>query len=706
MAWHSDEHSLTHNLPVLLTLVMPLILDKLSCVASNKRKNGYFFRYRKHKQSKKEGEGNAMPWVKFTCPPISFAASQHLSVSDDILVANAICGALNDACLASTSSDTTLDMVPSASFLFQNLKSLDWTRDTRDEVRRCVDRALTRLHPAIDSRACASSQCLVFHARQNGEHRATLQFTEMPFTSRITPFSVEGNSFVTRSTPDEAQQLMDQILAKEKHRREETKIRRQLADALLQRSFNEWMHISSCKSVFDFPSDKKRRGTLHVEPRGIVFSARIVAILGHCQALLALQLDAESCCKAASGYFAVGHVPTPSCVPTGAASTKPQKRLRNDDEQHDSFGPIGTHLIDVLGQRNVLLVDLAAEQMVVTVTAYKVFVNRNGSVEFDDCVVSGTQERCNTMTEVTAAITESCVRSKARQESFSRTLSQLQAAEVEGIQKFSKGLMDATTVYFGKSKSGNREMMKFLAAHHPLGKGAEEGVVKSGTVLQQDEGAIVEYKAGVNVWDDSNAEGERWKNKSNAERLRHTVGAFANTLGGFLVVGVNNDGVVEGQAAVDEDGKIDVRLSGFCPAMVHGAVTMKEYRVTQASDAPKTLPAGWWKSTTASTSSPSTSKQRLLRVVRVEKGTAPFYCAATGVWPSVRLTASTVAMPTTVALQRIMMQLPLADTHDKFFTLVKGSVGEPVRNTGEGDSEGEKRNDVAMRADLVAQWIQ
>ncbi|KPA80981.1 hypothetical protein ABB37_04368 [Leptomonas pyrrhocoris] len=161
------------------------------------------------------------------------------------------------------------------------------------------------------------------------------------------------------------------------------------------------------------------------------------------------------------------------------------------------------------------------------------------------------------------------------------------------------------------------------------------------------------------------------------ERLRNTIAAMAACRGGLILIGVADDGHIVGHAKQLEVGK-HLRTSGFCPAMVKDAVQVKELRwlekaredATAVLDAPakRAMPENWWKthganSTAGSDASSSLNKaeraaaDRVITVISVEKGQAPFYATSKNTPPYQRGCASTVVMPTVVLARRLMKEL-------------------------------------------------
>ncbi|CCW60944.1 unnamed protein product [Phytomonas sp. EM1] len=179
------------------------------------------------------------------------------------------------------------------------------------------------------------------------------------------------------------------------------------------------------------------------------------------------------------------------------------------------------------------------------------------------------------------------------------------------------------------------------------------------------------------------------------ERIRHTIAAMASTMGGVLCVGVTDEGEVVGH----ERGEVVqmLRTTGFCPAMVAGSVVAKELPVlnvvstrnastTELATSIKAMPKDWWKMPSTSLSAAylgeGEGSQRVaheggdderrcggevgmtlqahfgkvVTVITVSKGSAPFYASGRAVLPYLRGCASTVRMPALVMARRLAEQ--------------------------------------------------
>lgn len=184
-----------------------------------------------------------------------------------------------------------------------------------------------------------------------------------------------------------------------------------------------------------------------------------------------------------------------------------------------------------------------------------------------------------------------------------------------------------------------------------------------------------------------------------AERLRHTMSAMASTLGGVICIGVSDEGCTVGQP--QGEARAALRTSGFCPAMAHNAVTVREVRVLAppptksvhgdssggerakrnreeegGNGEPRArMPKDWWKtpahsligSPQAAGVGPTTAAlppqvartepQRVVTVISVARGTAPFYMSGSSTLPYLRGCASTMSMPVRVMWERVLHEL-------------------------------------------------
>eukprot|EP00796_Vickermania_ingenoplastis_P008665 gene8665-6091_t len=181
-------------------------------------------------------------------------------------------------------------------------------------------------------------------------------------------------------------------------------------------------------------------------------------------------------------------------------------------------------------------------------------------------------------------------------------------------------LTDTTAVRFKKLRGGS-------AAQAP------PAVHTWRDVLPLRESATVEFKQVVHTAVDGAGRA------STHDRLRHTVAAMASTLGGLVVVGVTD----AGEAVGHSPGAVlaHMRLTGFCPAMVKDSVSIRELPVLQEGGGLR----------------PSEQQRKVITVITVQKGQAPFYSVSRESLPYRRGCASTTPMPILVMTLRLFTQL-------------------------------------------------
>ncbi|KAG5475379.1 hypothetical protein LSCM1_03492 [Leishmania martiniquensis] len=237
-------------------------------------------------------------------------------------------------------------------------------------------------------------------------------------------------------------------------------------------------------------------------------------------------------------------------------------------------------------------------------------------------------------------------------------------------------LSDSVSVRFGKLRG---------AARVPV-----PDVRTTADVAQLEECHNVEFKAKVGLKTKGSFGGADSPKGCppvlmDAERLRHTMAAMASCRGGVILLGVTDDGRILGHAN-QLDAVRQLRTSGFCPAMVKGTVQVKELRCLGVSghvgsareagsseshdngaspSAQRVMPANWWKGSvtpglpnaSAEVGGGASPGDRIITVVTVQKGQAPFYATAKHTPPYQRGCASTTMMPVVVVARRIMQEL-------------------------------------------------
>lgn len=225
-------------------------------------------------------------------------------------------------------------------------------------------------------------------------------------------------------------------------------------------------------------------------------------------------------------------------------------------------------------------------------------------------------------------------------------------------------MSDATAVHFKKIRGGKNSRAKAASPIPTIKTHRDvEGLL---------EGATVEFKYRLHF----TAQGEEGKGEdewgtATPERLRHTLVSMANTLGGVVIVGVTDDGRVVGHPHPLGEVKRQLRLTGFCPAMVKDSISLRELPVLSSgpahgSDAVKLKP-NWWKSgeglstgviTTANAQAGAATPQRYITVITVQRGLAPYYCVTSqaGI-PYKRGCASTTPMSVWLMASRLFAYL-------------------------------------------------
>lgn len=242
------------------------------------------------------------------------------------------------------------------------------------------------------------------------------------------------------------------------------------------------------------------------------------------------------------------------------------------------------------------------------------------------------------------------------------------------------------SLIFAKASALYAGMTDTMSVHYKKlrGAGKKSTVTTIADVRSLEESNTVEFKAMLSTYAGGDrAEREGRRTLMNIERIRHTMAAMAGSQGGHIIIGVTDDGRVVGHSRGLSVIK-QLRTSGFCPAMVKDAVHLRELRVLQtnqparasaaeddALEKRKAMPENWWKTpaplltsnTNGTDKPPSTpskaaaGEERVLTVIRVEKGQAPFYAASRHGQPYARGCASTTPMPVLVMARRLLREL-------------------------------------------------
>lgn len=576
----------------------------------------------------------------------SVDVSAGASALIDVTIARALCAVLNTP---TDDSRVTLTL------------NKEWNRDARDSLRRSIDRAFCRLVPAVDPRRYTAPSSLRFEEQSRGDSNwcASLAVNACAASDSFSAeraYSVEGTVCVQRQREAASLTAMSS----------EEKLRRRAARHMYQSLACEWVaegetdFISGVRSTMQWGSPGGR--WCHAEPKGIQFTAAIVAYTEF-HAVLAVKCGATS-------VATVAQCPIPSSF---AAACQWNKKRSRENECHavdDELGELAAQLLSPARAHRAFVIIPPAERVwTVEVIAFRCYAapstrgqNADAAIllELDDVygVSPGVRSRnaataaelVNTLADIHEMLRISCAkarRGREQLEAYCRS-SELGAWLV-------KSMSDVSVGSFQKDKKAARSAEKILAGYYPLLPAQPGAAVDEGSTLSVDESSVVEYKY--------QASGEQ-KSSSNRERLRHVLAAFANSYGGYLVVGVDDSGRVVGVSA-DTAKENAIRTSGFCPTMYGGMVEVTQHRVRPRSSAGKSLPEGWWKTSAASApTAASSAVQKVVSVLRVVPGTAPFYAPGRYVVPSQRGLASTLRMPVTVCCERLERHLPVVEeTH-------------------------------------------
>lgn len=618
---------------------------------------------------------------------VTIEALDCLTVLSDVRIAESFCKCLN--IVANTQASAIL-------LIHSTTSSKEWTRAHRDEIRRCFDRSAQRIFPPVDSRWYADPCNWSFAVKDDDEPNALVlelrirHFPDMPTATFSSDEKVVKAPKLSRSVRAALQYVGCEWLSQRGAAHGPPGARGESAP-----------EASSTMSVLQFCTDTRAHRTPHVEPRGILLSALIVAqtdLVAFVAVPCASQVGAK-------GLAIVGRVPLPTALipaPNNRRSTpggSVSKRSREDpNDVLDGFGALGQVYASNMGRRaNIRLVE---PFYLVDLLCYRVFAShpqqlRSGDgitvgppvVEFDDCYVVSECSAMNrgvdgshTYGDVCDLIRASCCdalklhrqyfnaapaqrdatsEGKMPSEQLGDSDKQCEAAKGKAIvTELARHMMDTSSVRFPKDKKLFRVNEKLLTKYHPLGtSGASVRSLQLGSQLDTDESSVVEFKYRAAEWAAGGA------SSSNKERLRHTLCGMANTFGGYLLLGLRDDGVVGG---ISSDGA-EVRTTGLCPALFQGGASTVTLRVTDAAGASagsnhKSLPTGWWKQSAPLLSEGTTDltarAAKVVTAIVVHSGSAPFYTPSKYATPSMRGAASTLRMPVRVCCQRLLTHLP------------------------------------------------
>lgn len=567
------------------------------------------------------------------------------TLSTEVTVARMLCA------IANLSSSSLEQRVPLTIHITEPSRTpID--RDHRDAFRRCLDRAARRLCPPLDATQYA--------------HPSSCQFSDQSIVLQVIPtpeevtHSVEGVAYYVlqeKGGEDDTPQSHPLVAWETSQQdKEAIKERSRMAKWMMQRAIIGCGWASSPqRDVFEYANVSRAaasgRGAVHVDPNGMELQMVVVAVYQH-SCYLALP-------RAEGGPFVlVGAAPTPSWSSyTLSEASSSRKRPRSDVAAGSEFDNMAPFLRSVGCTRpHEVTILPAAERRSVLVRAFRVFCTPN-TIELDDVYIVGEPQPasdCNTFADLRELVTLSCQRAQKNWAKLEQSM-----VQSPSIVKHFQSLTDTFSSHFGKARGIDRQQSKVLAAAHPFGAAAaQQSAVAKGTVLSLEESALLEFKGATSQWIEGDGA------KSNVERLRHVLAAFANTFGGHLVIGVADDGAVLGEVP-DSSGAVSadaIRTTGFCPAMIKDAVRLTKHKVVERSTEKK-MPTDWWKtgakpSTSTAAAATTASPTPVVTVLSVSKGTAPFYSAGKGVLPQMRGAASTLRIPVSVCVQRVSYGLP------------------------------------------------
>ena len=542
------------------------------------------------------------------------------------------------------------------------------TREGRDEARRLLDLAAQRITPSLDCRQYATSGRISFGADDlcvvsvTPTHRVN---EGIPLTPHRSMFSDEPAENMLRRKGD----------------KKRLRVAGLLAAALMCDAWSE----HRAKDCVDAAATS-RRPIVHIEPRGVALTLRLVAVSTFHGYVAARTSSAQE-----SAWRVVAVIPAPSGdhwsregVSAVAGDARP-KRGRSDgqseaEETASDVWMIGDVEFPACLRRTlesqhgklVLSVLPATCRPLVEVVAHRLVIEPCPAtavalITAEDCHVTrfkGTtssptpaDEEAHAITDLVALVRESS-RSvlervdAALQGTSAGVASTVPAAAVAEFKRLRKAMLDSMSVSFSKARGAKK-----LAIPQPLLGSSCATPVTADFHLVDDESSKLEFKHHL-ADEDAKASATM-----TGERLRRTIAAMASTEGGHILLGVADDGRLADRSALVSYVS-SVRLGGFCPAMVKDAVTAVELPL-RFSDAPAALPKDWWKTgapaaATSALQQPAKDARRkdVLTMITVQQGTAPFYAPYRHGVPSMRGAASTVTMPTQVVVNRIAALLP------------------------------------------------
>ncbi|ESL07258.1 hypothetical protein TRSC58_05057 [Trypanosoma rangeli SC58] len=556
-----------------------------------------------------------------------------------------------------------------------------WSRREKDMLLLCLDRAMPRVYPPLDP--LQYTQALPEFLLENGVRVVRLRIMPSARFSLSAPVlhQVEGNCPPPRLTPADTTNNYDALVASsaagqcEEDEDAAVLMRRRWRKAawITARVFNEgsWCAAergstkvanetvgSSCNdvsnaSILDAAVRFKEKRLLHVDVFGMEFVGLIVALTSR-YAYVAVPFPQDG--QPTPPWSLVSRVGIPSLL-AEAKATLTRKRERGECAT-DGFTPF-------INEEELVLHDLGplrrlppGQRVRVVLRAHKVYCKYQRSmvggpapfsVVFEDVAAiscapvedpSNLLESLPSYLDLLKIVCASCTR-------FLRGYSKYMGTSANSAEeRLFTAITDTVSVHMKRLRG--REGQSPVTVASPQ------------EIPSLVEGTCVEFKAKIDKWQDgANAvsPGQQKRSIVNLERIRHTVAAMASTLGGVLLVGVTDDGEVIGHA---RGALRELRLSGFCPAMVKGGVMVTEMRAVRGEPA-MTMPKDWWKATKRQPHEQLAvegTTDRVVTVVTVRRGPAPFYAPSRHSVPYMRGFASTVPLHVVVCARRIAELLP------------------------------------------------
>lgn len=593
----------------------------------------------------------------------------------------------------------------------QDGEEVEWSRSEKDAFLRCVDRSLERLSPTLDPRQYLSDQ----QYPQFSGNAVTFQVRALGFEKEIPPtawrrwplYFAEGvasepsapRCAAERDDQDEQDDLWESVRGIGRkcasHRdsddegpdegsrdsalvEEESKASPQstaASDAAL-RSLVQRLRWRAARWVPEFLLNDWNRGAdnhsdvlqaaqrlpnrrfLHADARGIECDLWLLCHTVRYAYVGARQPDQR--------WMLVARIPVPAYLGKGSDRTLPhstsRKRSRQTDLPYSNAAQVFFH-----DNASECIVLPPSEQRLVGLCAHVVaveYTEKGRSLVLEDVAVQSIHEcgdvsKAFSVEAVVDLVQASCRRFRKK------TASMLKSKEMDGKQSSfadkeegsSPGMLEGQPLRFAVAQQAWKvieNMSDSSSVHYKRFRSAGSRLVPTirtcRDVALLSEGACVEFKHTLTSGEDSRAALPQHRSKATFDRLRHTLASMANTLGGCVLIGVGDDGTVSGHEPNEVSSR--VRLTGFIPAMVKGAVSVRELPASTMSS----LNPQWWR-TSAVVTEEKPSTKRVFSVITVERGSAPYYSASRLARPYQRGFASTTSMSLWVMALRVYLSL-------------------------------------------------